>query len=354
MKKVLAALLLGSILASPAIASPILSGGSGKACGIGMSRFVDLPLSVNVPDAYTGNNPDKVTTAMKAWADHVMRLGSNAKRSKKAQSQLHDALMAAASQNAMSWPAGWSKGNDRPPSVIYHTMETLFPAVVAYGQNRSAFTADEQEIFESWAGDIIDRLGKTDKIRNWKTDNKKYQYGALSAAYGVITGKQKYVSVGARIFKTAINSMRKDGSLPGDTERAGSSIHYTNLALANLVVIAEFASDAGINLYSYKSGNKSIHTAIEFLAAAQANPSLIAKYAAASSSTTGSFKGYSAENQDRRWASEEKASWGYYYLRRFGDTPSGKALLAASPYLRGGKAGVHQQSGGNARCFVSG
>jgi poly(beta-D-mannuronate) lyase len=354
MKHLLQASVLFIALANPGWTSPLLEGGAGKGCGVGNSRFVSLPISVDLPDAYTGNNPDPVTTAMKAWGEYVMRVGSSAKSSSKARSELRNALLTAASQNAMSWPKGWSNGDDRPPSVIYHTMETLFPAVVAYGQNKDAFSKEEQALFEAWAGNIVDRLGKTEKIRSWTTDNKKYQYGALSAAYGVITGKSKYLNVGVKIYKTAVNKMRKDGSLPGDTERGGSSLHYTNHAIANLVAIAEYAIDGGIDLYSYKSGNKSIHTAIAFLAAAQSDPRLIAQYAVKTGSKTGSFKGYSAEKQDRRWASEEKASWGYYYLRRFGNTASGQALLEVSPFLRAGKSGVFSQAGGNARCFVSG
>ncbi|MCV2865563.1 alginate lyase family protein [Defluviimonas sp. WL0075] len=345
-----------SLLASamPAQASPLLSGGSGKTCAISTGRSAALPTVVNVPDAYTANTPDPVTSAMKAWADHIMRLGSNARRSSQTRRQLHDQLMAAAMENAMSWPSNWSQGYDRPPSTIYHTMETLFPALIAYGQNRDAFSPAERQRFEDWAGSIVDRLGRTPQIAKWKTDNKKYQFGALSAAYGVVTGKQAHLSKGVRIYKTAVRSMRKDGSLPGDTARGGSSLHYTNLALANLVAIAELATDADIDLYSYSSGEKSLHTAVGFLAAAQSDPSLIAAYARSTAKGTGSFKGYSAENQDRRWASEAKSSWGYYYLRRFGTTPSGKSLLAVSPFLRAGKAGIHQQSGGNARCFVSG
>ncbi|WP_159082329.1 alginate lyase family protein [Paragemmobacter aquarius] len=354
MKKTVTSLFVALLLVQPAGASPLLSGASGSGCSLSLTRVGTLPVVVNVPDAYTANTPDPVTDAMKAWAEAVMRLGSNAKQSADAREKLHAALMTAANSNALSWPSNWSSGRDRPPSVIYHTMETLFPAIVAYGQNRSAFTEQERDIFEIWAGSIIDRLGKTDKIRSWKTDNKKYQFGALSAAYGVITGKQKFLSSGTKIYKSAIGSMRKDGSLPGDTERGGSSLHYSNLAIANLVAIAEYASDAGLDLYAYQSGGKSIHLAIQFLAAAQNDPNLIAGYARRTDQGTGSFDGFSAEKQDRRWAQGPDVLWGYSYIKRFGKTETGQALLAASPFLKSGKGGVHQQSGGNTRCFVNG
>lgn len=342
------------LLAQPVAASPLLTGGSGSGCSLPLSSVRALPKVVDVPDAYTANNPDAVTDAMKSWAEAVMRLGSSARQSESARLKLHDALMGAANNNAMSWPTNWSSGRDRPPSVIYHTMETLFPAIVAYGQNSSAFSEAEREVFEAWAGSIIDRLGKTEKIRNWKTDNKKYQFGALSAAYGVITGKQKYLSSGVKIYKGAIGSMRKDGSLPGDTERGGSSLHYSNLAIANLVAIAEYASDSGYDLYSHTSGKKSLHLAIQFLAAAQKNPNLVAVYSKRTEQGNGAFADYSSENQDRRWADSPSVLWGYTYIRRFGNTESGQSLLAVSPFLQSGRGGVHQQSGGNTRCFVNG
>lgn len=191
-----------------------------------------------------------------------------------------------------------------------------------------------------------------DGNKKWNLDNKKYQYGAILAAYGYFTGDSRSMRKAQDIYKRAIRGMRKDGSLPGDSGRGGNALHYTNLALANLVAIAEFNADAGTDLYKFGSGGRSIHEAVGFLSAATRNPGLIASYADTPRWQEGSFAGYSPTNQDLRWADRPAAGWGYYYLRRFGQSDTGIALRAALPFLKRNASGVHQQSGGNARCFA--
>lgn len=324
----------------------------GSGCNISMTRKVALPTVVNVPNTYTANAPDPVTTAMKGWAEYIMRLTSRAAVSPSARNQFKDELVAVAQKDTMQFPKGWDTGNHRPSSTIYHTMETLFPAMVGYARYKGSFSDSEQKLVESWAKTIIDRLGRANKMRNWKYDNKKYQYGALMAVYGYSAGDKGYLKKAERIYTTAIKGMRKDGSLKGDSGRGGSALHYTNLALANLTAIAEFAALSGRNLYDYQSSGKSLHLGIQFLTKATSNPQLIAGYANTEGWQDGSFAGYSPTNQDRRWASKPAALWGYTYFARYGGTESGQDLKKVSPFLASGRGGVHQQSGGNSLCFV--
>ncbi len=325
---------------------------SGAGCGVGVSRAVALPEFVDMPDAYAGNINDQTTDDMKSWAERIMQLSSRARVSENDALLLKTELLRAAGSNAMQWPSNWSQGEDRPPSVIYHTMETLYPAVIGYAQNKDIFSLQEQEIFENWSGEIVSRVGRTEKIRQWQLDNKKYQYGALLAAQSLVTSDRRGFSQSRRIYETAMRGMRSDGSLPGDTGRGGNALHYSNLALANLVAIAELNFATGTDLYGSPDDPRSIHHAIKFLAQATSNPSLVAGYADTPGWEDGSFIGYSPTRQDRRWADRSSSGWGYYYLARYQNTDAGRQLLAASPFLRLGRSGVHQQSGGNARCNV--
>ncbi len=324
----------------------------GPGCALPLSSAVRLPTVVDIPNAYTGNSPDPATTAMKAWADRVMRLSSNARISTAANETLRAELLAAARGGAMTWPANWNQGDHRPPSVVYHTMETLFPAQIAYIQQRESFSPQERAVFEAWSGEIVARLGRTDQVRNWTLDNKKYQYGAVLAAQGVMTGDSGMLSQSRRIYATAMRGMRSDGSLPGDSGRGGSALHYTNLAIANLVAIAELNAAAGHDLYGDPQRGGTIHAAILFLARATQDPKLIAGYANTPNWQDGSFSGYTPDNQDRRWANSNAALWGNYYLARFGNTAGGQSLRGISPHLQQRRSGVHQQAGGNARCFT--
>jgi len=94
-------------------------------CKLSVPRAVSLPILVSVPDTYTANRPDKVTTQMKAWADYMMRLSSRAAVSMPARKQFKLALISAAESNTLQFPKGWDRGEHRPPSTVYHTMETL-------------------------------------------------------------------------------------------------------------------------------------------------------------------------------------------------------------------------------------
>lgn len=310
---------------------------SGRGCSIDIPASPALVALVDVPEVYIGNNPSRTTDVMKAWANRIMALSSNAIVSEAAAGTLKRELMAVADRGALAWPSNWSTGTHRPPSVLYHTMETLFPAIVAYDQNKARFSPEEQAVFEGWVGDIVRRLGNARLIRDWRLDNKKYQYGAILAAWGYTTGDAALMRQSQAIYTTAIRGMLSDGSLPGDSERGGSALNYTNTALANLIAIAEYNRAAGIDLYSETAGGRSIHDAVSFLARARSDFSLISGYASAPDWQLGSMRPYTPTNQDLRWSTGTKALWAYYYLRRFGGTEAGQALRRALPFVAEGR-----------------
>ena len=325
----------------------------GPSCVIPVPAAPALPLFVDLPDAYLGNERAAVSDAIDAWKDRVMALGSNARVSAASAQKLRATLLEAAGAGALAWPAGWDQGSDRPPSVVFHTMAAIFPAIVAYDQNKSVFEPAERALFEAWAGGIVDRLGRAEIVREWRLDNKKYQYGAILAAYGHTTGNAALMARSQSIYRGAIGGMRGDGSLPTDSERGGSALHYSNAAIANLVAIAEFNAAVGVDLYSERRGGRDLHLAVDFLTRATRTPALISGYADAPGWEQGSMRPYTPNNPDIRWAGNQNALWGYYYLRRFGARPEAEALRAISPFLREGRAGTQTQAGGNARCFTA-
>ena len=62
--------------------------------------------------------------------------------------------------------------------------------------------------------------------------------------------------------------------------RHENAIHYQNFALQPLILIAQFASRQGTDLYAYQSHGRSIRNATVFLGNAIANPSLVNPYTA--------------------------------------------------------------------------
>jgi hypothetical protein len=304
---------------------------------------------IDLPDRYTGKLASDVSAKLDRAKDHFMSVGEAAFFSKAAKDQLRNDLLAWVDADALQWPETWNTGDDRGPATVYFTTVTLLPMIVTYGHHKNIFDEMEVERIENWFRDRLDTVGNTPWMHKWKLDNKKYLYGSVQMALGIITDDVQRVNLALNIYETAIQGMRKDGSLPGDSGRWGSAIHYTNAAIASLVVIAEMAANQGIDLYSYQSDNKSLDHAIAFLISATKDPSLIADYA---KERPGSFRGYSATNQKIDWNNKWGGFWGHYYTSRFPESESAKNLRDISTIVRTNRSEAHDISGGNPLCFV--
>lgn len=332
-----------------ASARPLSWDGIGR-CNIGLPAVPAPVQAVVMRDEYYGSETDAMSRALDGYAAAISALGAAAFTSDPAEARLRDALLSWARADAMRWPANWNSGDHSGPATVYFTIHTMLPAAVAYGEHRDAFSAAEQAEIEGWMKRVVDRGGSNSWMREWRLDNKKYLYGALSMAFGIAADQPSYINRGADIYRTAIRGLRPDGSLPGDSGRGGSAIHYTNAAIASLIVTAEMAAGRGIDLYGYRPGGRSIHSAIDFLLDATENPSVIVPYARAE--TGAGFRGYSATNQRRTWVRQPDAAWGYYYLKRFAGTPTAERLRAMSPFLRRGDNSSSPIAGGVPLCLA--
>lgn len=340
--------LVARSVAAPSV--PLLSYNGRGNCNVAL-RSVPAPWPVVNPKAeYYGATSDPMSDALDGYADAIGRLGAAAYGSASAQATLRGAVLSWAQADAMRWPANWNSGPDAGPATVYFTMHTLLPVVIAYGEHRDLFSAEEQVLIEGWMKRLVDRTRNNEWMPRWTLDNKGYLWGSLSMAYGIVADDDTYVRNGVRVYQTAIRGMRADGSLPNDSGRGGSAIHYTGVAIASLVVTAELAAGRGIDLYSYNAGGRTIHSAIDFLLAATTNPALIAGYAA--EDTGASFRGFSPTNQKVDWVNTTAGSWGSYYVKRFSGTPTANRLRDIAPIVRAPRAESDGPSGGVARCLA--
>ncbi|MBQ2259875.1 MAG: alginate lyase family protein [Loktanella sp.] len=319
-------------------------------CAVAL-RPVPAPWLVVDPKAeYYGATSDPMSDALDGYADAIGRLGAAAYGSTTAQAALRVAILSWAQADAMRWPTNWNDGPDSGPATVYFTTHTLVPVVIAYGEHRALFSATEQMLIEAWIKRLVDRTGNNEWMRRWTLDNKAYLWGSFAMAYGIISDDEAYIQRGVRIYQTAIRGMRSDGSLPNDSGRGGSAIHYSGVAIASLVLTAELAAGRGIDLYGFSAGGRTIHTAIDYLLDATADPRLIAGYAA--EDTGASFRGFTPTNQKRDWVNTPAGSWGSYYIKRFDGTPTATRLRAAAPIVRSPRAESNGSAGGVARCLA--
>ena len=314
-------------------------------------RTVPAPFLVVDPrDDYYGAESDAMSQALDGYAEAIGRLGAAAFVSSSAQAQLRDALLSWAEANAMQWPRNWNDGNDSGPATVYFTTQTIVPTIIAYGEHRALFSAEEQQTIELRLKQLVNRTGNNERMRRWSVDNKGYLWGSAALAFGIVTQDDSFIRRGTATYYTAIRNLRADGSLPQDSGRGGSAVHYTNEAISSLILTAELAAGQGIDLYGFESRGRTIHDAIRFLLDATENPSIIAGYA--SQYTGAGFRGFDANNQRLTWMNANNASWGVYYAKRFEGSELAERLKRISSFVRSPRPESDGGAGGVARCLA--
>lgn len=348
MKLMALGLCIGLLAAASTVQASILNpAGSAKYCNALSAPYPGpLPEKIGISGNYRKNYQSEFDNYMHAYALYITALSSQAVVSEKAAEKLRLEIVS----NAERQPIKYNIKDEVPP--IFHVLLVVVPQALAYARDKAAYTPNEKNIVDAWLLNVIKTLQKDYAIRKYKLDNKQYLFGVLLAAYGQAASDQKMVNKASNIYTTAIKGQRKDGSLPRDSGRGGSALHYSNQAVGNLVALADVLETAGFDAWGYKSGDKSIHTIIKFLLDATENPALIAGYADDPETRDASFPGTSPTNQDRRWPKGEMSSWGHYYIQKFGRNENADRLLALSPFMRSGIIGQPDGPYGNARCYA--
>jgi hypothetical protein len=346
--KVLLGLLVGLMAVPVPLAAAILDPvGSARLCAeLAAPNPGALPDRIGISASYRETYLSDFDNYMHAYALYITALSSQAVVSDEAARELRAEIIA----NARRRPIVYNIDDDVPP--IFHVLLVMVPQALAYARDKPRYAPEDQEVVESWLRDVIGNLQQDYALQTFPLDNKRYLFGVLMAAHGHAAGDRRMLDKAFRIYTTAIEGQRRDGSLPRDSGRGGSALHYSNQAVGNLVALADVLETAGIAAWDYQDGEKSIHSIIRFLLDATEDPSLIAGYANDPDMRDASFPGTSPTNQDRSWPEKETSSWGHYYIKRFGRNETAERLLDLSPFLRWGLIGQPDGPYGNARCYA--
>lgn len=124
------------------------------------------------------------------------------------------------------------------------------------------------------------------------------------------------------------------------------ALWYQRHAVASLVVIAEIAANQGVDLYSYRVGQRDLHTAIRFLVDAIEQPGLVQPYAGTGEQDLTFL--------ERRGHDRNYMAWAEIYAARFPDRPDSARLLGL---VRRADANfrpmIDDYSGGNTTCLFA-
>lgn len=237
----------------------------------------------------------------------------------------------------------------------------LQPVLVAYGQNKSAFSAAEQQEIEVWFNRIVNKIERSENTTGLpRLHNIRYRNALNQMLLGIVSNNDRRVQNAIRVYRSAINGLRNDGSFQDDSERGGSSLNYQADSTATLVTIAELAANQGIDLYSY-GNDKTISTAVNFTLDATLNTDLIFPYARRSSERWQDKAEFTARTPWTGWQQQSNAEWAFYWIDRFPNSAETAKILTSVEYVQrklenrvNADWDFDWRVGGSAACFTSG
>ena len=133
----------------------------------------------------------------------------------------------------------------------------------------------QQARVNAWLRKAAHRLLSFDKPNG---NNHHYWRGLAATSIGVASNDDGLFKQGVSIYKDGIDEIDARGALPQEMARHENAIHYQGFALQPLIVIAEFGTRQGVDLYAYTSHGRTLRDAIIFYGNAAADPTLVQPY----------------------------------------------------------------------------
>lgn len=316
-----------------------------SACSLGMPQVPLLPPTIQGEETYTTDmvGADLLTAR---WAAAFMALQSTARVSEDAANEAKKLLVQYATEQPLQWKRGG--GTNGEATLVFVTLRVgMLLALEAHFQ-RDRLSSEEANAVRAWLKQLIKQVSRTRTITQVEVNNKHHMLAVMAYAFGYAMDDEAEKNRALKIFRQTLREMRKDGSIPADARRGGSAVHYTNIAVANLVTLAELAALDGRNLYAEQSGGKTLDLAIEFLLKSTNDTTLIAPYA--TEVATGKA-GLGGARQDLSWRSDGMAGWTRYYLARFPNSPNAELIRSVTSEYTRRSVYLFEAVGGNARCL---
>jgi poly(beta-D-mannuronate) lyase len=228
----------------------------------------------------------------------------------------------AAAQCALSWLASWAQGGAfegemrhiNNNQADYMRQNALAVVGIVYLKTRSQADADSRAAIEPWLRRLaVANLGYWQDLR--RSRNNHYYWTGLGVMAAAIACHDAGLRSAARaVYRSGIDAIQDDGSLPLEMHRGERALLYHNYALEPLVMMAELAPAAGEDWYGYRDGRID----------------LLARRVAAGQADSRDFAAAAGAAQQPLPARE--ASWVAFYLLRAPSPAPFAALAAAGPF----------------------
>lgn len=207
-----------------------------------------------------------------SWAVMVLT-GRSLAGDKSASKNLKDLLFRWAGANAFSQ-------TEEVYDAYYALKRQLLPLAVAYQVLLPSLSNDEATRLKVWIDPLVRRM---DKIFDGDVDlnNHRVLADSVLALWGSINGDKGLLDKGLSRYATVLADTRADGTLELEARRGSRALWYQRQTLSSMVVIAETARGAGIDLYAQKAENgRAMPTLIGALMNGLSAPVVVTVYSA--------------------------------------------------------------------------
>jgi poly(beta-D-mannuronate) lyase len=136
--------------------------------------------------------------------------------------------------------------------AYYALKRQLLPISVAYEILLPSLDEAKANRLKNWIDPLVRRIDRQfdgDVDRN----NHRVLADSVLAVWGAITGDEAMMRKGLSRYETVLSETRADGTLALEARRGARALWYQRQTLSSMVVLAETAKGAGIDLYSEAS-----------------------------------------------------------------------------------------------------
>jgi poly(beta-D-mannuronate) lyase len=109
---------------------------------------------------------------------------------------------------------------------------------LSYARLRPAADDGDRQAIDAWLKTLADLTLVHADAGKGVRNNHYYWEGLAVAATGAVTGDERLMAWGRKVFDHAMSQVAADGSLPLEMERAAKALHYHSFAAAPLVMLA--------------------------------------------------------------------------------------------------------------------
>jgi poly(beta-D-mannuronate) lyase len=173
---------------------------------------------------------------------------------------------------ALAWLASWAEqrallGKLSSEQAFYVRKWTLGGMALSYAKLKPLAAGAQRQAIETWLKALAEATMAHSEAHKGVRNNHYYWEGLAVTAAGAVTGEQRYLDWGRKVFDQAMAQVAADGSLPREMERAAKALHYHVFSIVPLTMMASI-----LDLHSAR-----LDQLAQFVIAAAADPSGIEK-----------------------------------------------------------------------------